>query len=303
MKRISIIIFLAGMSAARSLWAETLEVTSAGVGIGTSSPAHQLEIVGTPANFTQDAIRVSAGTTTNVGGFRITGGTSGTSDIVRIADTDGTVYAGWLNLYADGVSKVQINASAGYPTYFNSGGNVAIGASTAGKKLEVAGEIVARASATAGAAAACLSPASDGLHLWINSSYDPANATSGWGQMMTIETSGNVGIGTSSPSQKLEVNGSVRATSFISNTTSYPDFVFKPGYQLRSLADVEAAIRRDGHLPDIPSEAEAKAHGIDLAAQQVKLLQKVEELTLYVIELKRENEAQQKQLNALAARK
>ena len=76
----------------------------------------------------------------------------------------------------------------------------------------------------------------------------------------------------------------MRAASFVSNSTTYADFVFKPGYRLTPLADVEAAIRRDGHLPDIPSETEAKAHGIDLSAQQAKLLQKVEEMTLHLIE-------------------
>lgn len=83
------------------------------------------------------------------------------------------------------------------------------------------------------------------------------------------------------------MGGSVRAASFISDTTTYADFVFKPGYKLTSLAEVEAAIQRDGHLPGIPSEAEAREHGIDLSAMQVRLLQKVEELTLHVIALEK----------------
>jgi hypothetical protein len=103
---------------------------------------------------------------------------------------------------------------------------------------------------------------------------------------------GNVGIGTASPSQKLEVSGSVKATSFISSTTTYADFVFKPDYRLPALSEVEAHIKTHGHLPGVPSEAQVAKEGIDLAAMQVKLLQKVEELTLHAI-------AQQKEISAL----
>jgi hypothetical protein len=109
-----------------------------------------------------------------------------------------------------------------------------------------------------------------------------------------FNTGGNFGFGTATLTHKVTVAGSVRATSFISDTTTYADFVFKPGYKLASLSEVEAAIQKNGHLPDIPSEAEAKAHGIDLAAMQVKLLQKVEELTLHLI-------AHEKELRSLRA--
>jgi len=109
------------------------------------------------------------------------------------------------------------------------------------------------------------------------------------GERMRIASSGNVGIGTTSPNYPLTVSGSVRASQFIADVNTYADFVFKSGYKLASLDEVEAAIKRDGHLPGIPAETEVKEHGIDLASQQAKLLQKVEELTLYVIELKKEN--------------
>lgn len=110
-------------------------------------------------------------------------------------------------------------------------------------------------------------------------------------ERMRIDQTGNVGVGTSSPSHKLTVAGSVRATSFVADVNTYADFVFRPGYKLASLGEVEAAIKAKGHLPDIPSEAEVKRDGLDVARMQVKLLQKVEELTLYL--LAHEKELQQ----------
>ena len=75
------------------------------------------------------------------------------------------------------------------------------------------------------------------------------------------------------------------------------DFVFKPNYNLRSLSEVEAFIKEKKHLPEIPSEKEMQQDGLNLNDMQIKLLQKIEELTLYVIEqdkkfnvLKQENE-------------
>lgn len=83
----------------------------------------------------------------------------------------------------------------------------------------------------------------------------------------------------------LTVDGTIKATEIRVQADVWSDFVFDKDYKLRSLADVQLFINANGHLPEIPSASEVKENGIDLADMNAKLLQKVEELTLYVIEL------------------
>lgn len=101
-----------------------------------------------------------------------------------------------------------------------------------------------------------------------------------------------VSIGTDSfqdgtDTYKLSVNGNVRAES-VKVYTDWADFVFEPSYDLPTLTEVEEFINANGHLKDIPSAAEVEANGIDLGEVNKLLLQKIEELTLYVIELNKE---------------
>lgn len=83
------------------------------------------------------------------------------------------------------------------------------------------------------------------------------------------------------------------------DVSNWSDFVFKKDYQLMSLNNVESYIKANNHLPGIPSAEEVAENGIDIATMDAKLLQKIEELTLYVIDLKKENEKMQKEINAL----
>ncbi|GEM_PF-1639493 len=103
---------------------------------------------------------------------------------------------------------------------------------------------------------------------------------------------GNIGIGTLSPKSKLDVKGTVRAkeVKIEMNAGEGADFVFEQNYNLRPLSDVEAFIKENKHLPEIPSEKQMIEDGLDMSKIQIKLLQKIEEMTLYIIQ-------QQKQLD------
>lgn len=74
----------------------------------------------------------------------------------------------------------------------------------------------------------------------------------------------------------------------ITDPPCWPDFVFSKDYELLSLYEVEQFIAENHHLPNVPSAAEVKANGIDLGEMNVILLQKVEELTLYILNLQRQ---------------
>lgn len=103
---------------------------------------------------------------------------------------------------------------------------------------------------------------------------------------------GNVEVGTlnTSATSNLLVNGTIKAWELTITETGWADFVFDEDYKLPCLKSVEQHIQNNGHLPEIPSAADVKANGINLADIQVKLLQKIEELTLYVIKQQKEIE-------------
>jgi hypothetical protein len=83
----------------------------------------------------------------------------------------------------------------------------------------------------------------------------------------------------------LAVNGRISAQKMlITQTAPWPDYVFSKQYKLPSLTEVENFINRNSHLPGIPSAAEVEKTGIDIGNNQVALLKKIEELTLYIIE-------------------
>lgn len=117
------------------------------------------------------------------------------------------------------------------------------------------------------------------------------NGTLGTGGIY-VHTNGNVriGSGTANPTKALEVNGTIRSKEVIVEIANWSDFVFDNNYNLMSLKETERFIKRNGHLPNVPSATEVEKEGIELGEMNAILLQKIEELTLYVIELEKKIE-------------
>jgi hypothetical protein len=127
--------------------------------------------------------------------------------------------------------------------------------------------------------------------IWLNdgrlsaySTYNLSLETNGYNRMTILASNGNVGIGTNDPTAKLTVAGEIKARKVTIEVNAGADFVFADDYNLLSLEEVERFISTNKHLPDIAPAGEMVENGVSVSEFQIQLLQKIEELTLYLID-------------------
>jgi len=145
-----------------------------------------------------------------------------------------------------------------------------------------------------------------GNQLWINYAGDFSGGTRIGSNTYFSNTgnsfinTGKVGIGTTSPSTKLDVAGTIRAQEILVEANgNTADFVFSDDYILKSLTEVENYIKTHKHLPDIPSAEAMEKQGVNLAEMNKLLLQKVEELTLHTIAQEKKLDEKDKEVKEL----
>lgn len=257
------------------------------VGIGTNNPTQNLHVIGSAlfstnlltGNGAALAPSFSFSSNPNTGFFRPTTNTIG--------------------ITTGGVERMRINST----------GNVGIGTTSPGVRLEVRGgnfrikqdngiqnqiDFVIN---SASGYTSSFTMDDMGLKIMHNSGFrdiifGPNNLPA-----FVLKPNGNVGIGTSNPNSLLTVNGKILAKEVEVVSVIQSDFVFEPDYALMPLSEVQVFIETNKHLPDVPSMFEFAEKGQNLAEVQDLLLRKIEELTLYLIQQQKEIEALKAKLN------
>lgn len=268
-------------------------INNGNVGFGTSSPIQTIDVNGR-INVTQGVIQR--------GGTAITS----TSDLGLYSLVSGN----WMRFVTNGGPIRFFSDGGTNPTGNNSlfnieaNGNVGIGTSTPSAKFDIynpnGGLMINTGMGGVNPSLAiymsnnAAAPGFRSSILFGNGSFEIYDQTASTSRLWINKIDGNVGIGTTdTKGYKLAVNGSVVATSVtVKLYANWPDYVFMKNHKLPSILEIEKYVDKNKHLPNIPSATEIEKSGINLAQMDAKLLEKIEELTLYIVDL-------QKQINAL----
>jgi len=336
-----LILFLAIALSNYCTYAQNVFPTPSGnVGIGTTSPATLLDVNGSfylnrpiimrdPGNTlgASSFIKIVPTSMSATNASYLNLGFPNNNTVGLYTDYDGNILTG-------GVSFRDIQFGRINAPYFTvkDGGNIGIGTTSPGYKIDAFNaDATLYSPSTANATLRVYNPsATDGVFSGVefagqDGSSEYASTRIGsviksgynadfiiqqrnagiYQENLRVTASGNVLIGQTTqvnPAYKLDVKGRTRADEIVVNTSG-ADFVFDKKYTLPKLLDVKAYIDKNQHLPEIPSAKEMQTNGMSVGEINTKLLQKVEELTLYLIEKDKEIKAQEKRIENLEKRR
>ncbi|MCG8698277.1 MAG: hypothetical protein MI922_09505, partial [Bacteroidales bacterium] len=118
-------------------------------------------------------------------------------------------------------------------------------------------------------------------------------------ERLIISNDGKVGIGTLEAACPLEITGTMQAKQFIASTSNFPDYVFEEGYDVMSLNELETYVQKHRHLPNMPSEKEVIANGMNINNVAIKSVENIETIYLHLIELTKKVDVYGKKVIAL----
>jgi hypothetical protein len=248
----------------------TIKTGNGNVGIGTTSPLTKLHVYNGASGAM--AYGNTCLTVENSGRAIIQMLTPRSSDAyLMFGNPDGS-NRGYIGYQGSGMTYADQMVFYSHGTYAMLGGNVGIGTAYPEANLQVIG------------------------HFFVNSASDPTGGVyyGGPNQGFII---GNYAASPWPGTNSLYVQGIVYANQLVTPNYNWSDYVFKPAYKLASLGEVEGIIKREGHLPGMPSASDVAAHGLNVGEMQAKLLQKIEELTLHQIEQQKLLETQTERLD------
>ncbi len=246
------------------------------VGIGTTSPADKLDVNG--------IVKMS--------GFKLTTGSPEDGDVLTYNGTSGE--GEWRTISGGGGSCLWDGDSS--KIYYM--GNVGIGMDNPTAKLHVAGDMKIPYENKMVFGEAYIKGYLDsygGLKFYGGGGGGAGNLA------ITVNPSGKVGIATDDPQSELAVNGTITAKEVVVTLDGWSDFVFSDKHKLMPLDKLEKHIDVNKSLPGIPTEREVLEGGVKVGDMQAKLLEKVEELTLYVIEQNKQISELEKKIARLEA--
>lgn len=118
---------------------------------------------------------------------------------------------------------------------------------------------------------------------------DGTNGQIHW-QVFQIQRNGDIFMGYNNDPVDVYLNGSLRTKQIIVTNNGWADYVFEPDYKLKTISELESYVKENKHLPNVPSAKEVEQNGLSVADMQTKQMEKIEELTLYVIDLQKQVE-------------